>query len=189
MYNEIIRPGLALFLVMVVISIVLGFTDGATQEPIRQQREKNEINAKQVVLPEAKKFETIEFAEVEGNSVKKVEKGLNDAGEAVGYVVTVGPKGYSGEVSIMAGFDKSNVLTKYQIVATKETPGLGSLALEPKFSDQFIGKHQFPLTVVKVPPTGESQIEAITGATITSKAVTRGVNDAAKAIESLGGAK
>lgn len=187
MYNEIIRPGLALFLVMVVISIVLGFTDGVTRQPIVEQIEKNQLNAKRVVLPQATKFETVEMTETEGSSVRKVEKGLNDTNELEGYVVSVAPKGYAGEISLMIGFDKSMAITKYQMISTKETPGLGSLAFEPKFSEQYVGKNKFPLNVVKVPT--QTEIQAITGATITSKAVTRGVNDAAKAIESLGGAQ
>ncbi len=79
----------------------------------------------------------------------------------------------------MVGLSSAGKVTGIKILSHTETPGLGANAPLPKFSDQYKNKPiKEKLEVVKVAPSKDNQIQAITGATITSKAVTLGVNDA-----------
>ena len=99
--------------------------------------------------------------------------------EIAGYAIKVAPKGYGGPVEIMVGISTDGKVTGIKILSHTETPGLGANAPQPKFSDQYKDKPtKDKLEVVKTVPSKENQIQAITGATITSKAVTLGVNDA-----------
>ena len=103
------------------------------------------------------------------------------AGDA-GWVVQVTPAtSFSGTLSVMVGVDMEGKCTGVSIVATGETSGLGSNASKPAFKDQFIGKSG-TLAVSK----DGGEIDAITGATITSRGVTESVNSALAAAASMG---
>jgi RnfABCDGE-type electron transport complex G subunit len=97
-------------------------------------------------------------------------------GVAVGHVAVVAQEGYAGPVEVTVGMDLNGVLTGILVGgdAFAETPGLGAKAKEPAFTDQFLGK--------SVPVTLGDNVDAISGATITSSAVQNAVNLAAKAM-------
>ena len=99
-----------------------------------------------------------------------------------GYVVQVSPAtSFGGGLTIMVGVDANNACTGISVVATAETSGLGSNASRPSFADQFIGK----TGVVQVTKDG-GDINAITGATITSRGVCEAVTSAIAVAESMG---
>ena len=103
------------------------------------------------------------------------------AGDA-GYVFQVSPSGsFSGTLTIMVGVDSAGTVTGVEIVKTAETSGLGANASKPAFRDQFVGQSG-TLAVAK----DGGSIDALTGATITSRAVTSGVNSALAAAAELG---
>ena len=83
--------------------------------------------------------------------------------------------GYGGDITLMVGFkkDKKTVIS-YKVLAASETPGLGMKLKTPEFADQFKGKDGSSLKVKK----DGGEIEAITSATITSRAVCRAIADA-----------
>lgn len=97
-----------------------------------------------------------------------------------GYVVKTVPKGYAGIVPVTVGINIDQITTGIVVGENKETPGLGSKAADISFSRQFTGSNlkQGLTTVVKVKSGNKAEIQAISGATITSKAVSRGVNTA-----------
>jgi len=101
-----------------------------------------------------------------------------EGGKVNGYIYTVTPSGYGGELTIMVGISSPDAkLTGIKVLKQNETPGLGAKSTEPQFSDQFAGKNlKSPLEVSKQ-AKGE-EIQAITAATITSRAVVKGVNEA-----------
>jgi Na+-translocating ferredoxin:NAD+ oxidoreductase subunit G len=101
-----------------------------------------------------------------------------DGGKINGYIYTVTPSGYGGELTVMVGISSPDAkLTGIKILKQNETPGLGAKSTEPEFFKQFAGKNlKTPLEVSKQ-AKGE-EIQAITAATITSKAVVKGVNEA-----------
>lgn len=174
--RNVLKPGLVLLIVSVIAAVLLGYVYEITKEPIAKQDQLAKETALKAVLPSAQSFKEGEFAAPEGTTITTVFTGL--AGDdAVGYVLGVAPKGYSGAIEFMVGISKDGVVQGISILKHSETPGLGANAPQPFFADQFKNKNS-QIEVVKSAPTKENQIQALTGATITSKAVAKGVNDA-----------
>lgn len=184
MFKSVIKQALVLFLTTVIIAGLLGLVHYITKEPIQEQLEQELLLSKQILLPSAKTFETIDITKNNISTVKMVERGLDSSGNKVGYVVTVTPKGYGGEILVMVGFDASISITSYRILTSNETPGLGDIAGKPEFTSRFEGRSSFPINIVKT-PTNETDVQGITGATITSKAMVEGINKAADIIMSI----
>jgi electron transport complex protein RnfG len=89
-----------------------------------------------------------------------------------GKAVSVSPRGYSGPINMLIGIDKSGKIVGIKILSQTETPGLGANVVKPKFLNQFIGK------TGNDPIEPRKDIDAITGATISSRAVCSGVKQA-----------
>ena len=148
-----------------VCAAVLAYVDNLTREPIAQMLVKKTVEAAKAVLPaEAVSVENAQFANGEEYFV-----GLGADGGIVGYAVKGSdPGGYGGDVVLMVGLcaDKTTVVC-YKTLAAAETPGLGMKLNTPEFSGQFAGKNGAALKVSK----DGGDIDAITSATITSRAV------------------
>ncbi len=178
---KLFKPGLVLFIISLIAAFLLAAVQGVTEEPINIAREKAKQEAMAAVLPTATEFvDLTETSELTG-TVYSVSEGKDSSG-TVGYIVGVAPKGYAGAVQTLVSFNLEGVIQDIQVVKMSETPGLGALAAEDWFSNQYMSKTA-PLTVVKgkTPETaGDTEISAITGSTITSRAVTDGVNEASE---------
>ena len=127
---------------------VLAYIDSITKEPIKETAAKNEAAAREAVL----------------------------LGDKSGFAeIGVSPAGYGGKIELMVGFksDKKTVIS-YKVLSAAETPGLGMKLSTPEFAGQFGGKDG---TALKVKKDG-GEIEAITSATITSRAVCEAIADA-----------
>lgn len=187
--KEIFSLGLRLLIITAIAGLILGAAYKVTFEPIRQQNIKANNEAMKEVLPSAENFqkigsitpeagETLELELAADGKVREVNKAQKGS-DTIGYTIKVAPKGYAGIIEMMVGVSTEGKVEGIKILNHSETPGLGALAPEPKFSGQFKGKSiDKPLAVVKVPASADNEIQAITGSTITSKAVTQGVNDA-----------
>jgi len=183
--RDILKPAISLFVICVVVSAALGFTYSGTKNVIEERRRLDEISARKEVLSTAETFEAVETLDdiVKSNSklnmVKEAYKGLN--GEKVeGYVITAISKGYGGDVKVIVGVDGSKKITGVKIVEHSETPGLGAKAENPEFLSQFVNiVPKEPFKVVKDNKVKTEEIDAISSATITSKAVTNAVQAAA----------
>ncbi len=174
--DKIIKPGIILCIICVCASAILGFAYNATLEPIAIQAEKTKADAMREVLPEAETFEDLALTDETNNitAVYAAKKGDETIGYAIfGYTM----EGYSGEVDILTGVDTSGVITGISIIQANETPGLGDNAKKPEFRNQYVGKTG-TLEVIKNAAPSETQIVAMTSATITTKAVTGAVNNA-----------
>lgn len=101
-------------------------------------------------------------------------------GKTVAYVLPAESKGYGGTIKMLTAVSPDGKSLGYKILEHNETPGLGDNASKTKFSDQFIGKKAVDLEVVKVPT--QTNIQALTGATITSRAVTKGIKEAVEEV-------
>ncbi len=177
---EIFKPGLILFAISLVASLSLGLVNEITKEPIKQMEIQTENNARKELFPEADNFEAVEFEQ--SNSVTKIveaEKG----GEKLGYIMNAEPKGYGGKVSLVVAVASDNTIKGVKVLKHSETPGLGANAGKPEFIDQYKGLSE-GIKVTKQKPA-DNEIQAITSATITSEAVTLGVNDCFDLIKSL----
>ena len=102
---------------------------------------------------------------------------LDASGNVIGYVLTVTAKDASqATITFSVGIQNDGTVNGYSITDIAETPGLGMKAQEEAFYSQFEGKNVDSFTVVKAAPSSDSEIESISGATITSKAMANGVN-------------
>ncbi|MDR3279793.1 MAG: RnfABCDGE type electron transport complex subunit G [Synergistaceae bacterium] len=179
--KKIISLGLILFTVTAITGVILGMVHEITLEPIRQTQARLKNEALAGALPEADAFAPIALAENVDPVIKDVIKDVQEAragGNGAGYCVTVTPKGYAGVVEIVVGITDEGHLRGIRILSQSETPGLGAKSANPEFFGQYDNKDAPKLTVVKSAPSEPDQIQAISGATITSNGVTSGVNAA-----------
>ncbi|MDD3921164.1 MAG: RnfABCDGE type electron transport complex subunit G [Eubacteriales bacterium] len=166
-------PFAILTVIALCAALLLALTNAVTEGPIAEASAKAADEARRAVLPEAESFEEL----AHDDTVDSLFCGMQN-GEAVGYTATVTVTGYGGPIEVTVGMDTAGTLTGLNVGGTKfaETAGLGARAKEPSFTNQFKGKH--------TPVTLNQDVDAISGATITSTAVTKGVNLAAAAITS-----
>ena len=166
--KDILKPALTLFIICLVVTALLAGTNLLTKDKIAEQAEITAQESRKIVLSDAETFE-----EQDGCYV-----GLA-GGETVGYVFETESKGYGGTVKVMTGIGADGMITGVVILEHEETPGLGANAERASFTDQY--KQAVPadgITLVKNKAAGEGEIVALTGASITSRAVTDAVNQA-----------
>lgn len=174
-WREILLPCVTLFIICVAVALLLALTNAVTAPKIEQLRIQTEEGARKVVLPSAQAFSDEKKLTLDDAEYIYFE-GLDAAGGLTGYVFTTSAKGYGGDVVIMTGVDSAGAVTGIQTLELNETAGLGMKAKEESFLRQYRGKRA-PIGVEKNKP-GENDIQALTGATITSKAITDSVNTA-----------
>ena len=191
-FKEMIKPTLILAVVCFVVTGALAVVNGITGPIIDESERLAKIEALSQVLPGAGSFSEIKTAEEltgEGYSVSERIVGIYEAANGdtpAGYVAQVATKGYGGDINLFIGVNMQMETTGVVITSHNETPGLGSKAAEPSFIDQFLGAVPSGLfNVVKNPPSSDSEVEAVSGATISSRAVTNGVDDALELIKSI----
>ena len=174
------EPGIAqltiiLGAICLVCALLLGLVNMITADPIKAAKQRKTEQAMEAVLP-ADSYESVEYTG--GDALVKA---MYQAGDA-GYVVEVTPSGFGGEVDLMVGVGSDGAVTGISVITHSETSGLGAKAkTDPEWGRQFIGQSG----EVKVTKDG-GKVNAITGATITSRAVSSGVTAALEAVQTLG---
>jgi electron transport complex protein RnfG len=172
--KETIKLGLTLFLFTAIAALILAYSNGVTAPEIAKVEEQIKNEARMEILPSADTFEVVEGIE----GAQEVYAGVA-GGETVGYTLNMVSSGYGGDLEVAVGISNDGTVSGIKILKHAETPGLGANAKNPSFSDQYKGKSvNTMIEVVKTPPTADEEIQAITGATITSRAVTKAVNEA-----------
>ena len=186
--KSMIKNALILFAITLVAGVLLGLVYQITKEPIAYQEKLAQDKANQSVFAAASTFEDDTVDDVEaaaatfdypGVTIKSVKKALDASGAVLGYVIQVKSKGYGDFIDYTVGITNDGNINGISIISIAETPGLGMNAgkvIVPQFVDKVA-------TVFGVAKNGQladanTQIEAISGATITSRAVTNGVNAA-----------
>lgn len=189
--NNIAKLGAILFAICAIAALALGLINQVTAPIIEERSIQANNEARKVVLLEASEFTQMDnnvFSNIEGleeGLVSEVYEGKKGS-EIVGYTVKTLPKGYGGKIELIVGLSKEGNITGIDIGGMSETPGLGSKVAEPAFKNQFNDKSTAnQLDVVKGKASSEKEIQAISGATITSKAVTKGVNAAIEVYNSV----
>ncbi len=186
--NRIVKDTLKIFAITLVAGLLLGAVYMITKTPIANAEEQAKQNAYKAVFTDADSFEAVDFDEKEARSclddngfaddtIDEVVLAKDNQGEGLGYVLTITTSaGYGGNIQFSIGLTQDGTLNGYSILSIGETAGLGMKATEEKFSSQFVNKPATTFEVTKTGATSESEIDAISGATITSKAMTYGVN-------------
>jgi len=177
-----------LFLITLISGVLLGGVYELTKDARQNQEEKTKIEGYQKVLSKAESFLDVDFnkAEIDNVLIDGVTKAVNKDKEIIGYIVSVTSKeGYAGNISFMVGIKLDKTISGIVILSMNETAGLGMKAAEDEFLKQYIVKNAGKFIVNKEEKEEGNNIDAITGATITTKAMTNGVNAALKAAESI----
>lgn len=189
----IMKDAAILFVITLIAGICLGGVHEVTKGPIAEAQLASNIATYKEVYPDAANFDAPEDLEKAvadaadqiaaqgfGNvSVDAAQRALDANGNVIGYLVTATSNdGYNGTVQISVGITNEGSLTGIGFLSINETPGLGMKAKDAEFKDQFNGKPAGVFEVVKSGASGDNQIQAISGATFTSNAVTGAVNAA-----------
>ncbi len=185
--KNMMKDAAILFIITVAAGLILGFVYQITKEPIAIAQAKAEREAYMEVFPDAADFKEVEgsiskedsaWAEAgyESVSVTKVLTATDAGGNELGYVLMVtSHEGYGGDISFSMGIANDGTVNGISLLSINETPGLGMNA-EDVLKPQFANKQVAEFMVTKSGATMDSEIDAISGATVTSKAITTAVN-------------
>lgn len=168
----VLRLTLTLFLITTIVAGLLGLVNYVTADTIAEQIAQKAENAMRQVLV-ADSYEPLDVPE------ESAVTAAYRAGDR-GYVVRVAPNGFGGAIDMMVGVDVSGAVTGVAIVSQSETASLGANCTREDFRAQFTGK----TGTLSVSKDG-GEIEALTGATVTSRAVTEGVNTALEFVQEV----
>ena len=188
--KKILKDAFALFLITLVAGAMLAGVYEITKAPIAQAEQEARAQAYSAVFANAVEFSAddsltaaVKKADDEFKQVGFGGVALEDAlyvkdasGNITGCVMTLGGKGYGGTIRLTMGITTDGMITAISILAHSETAGLGSKCTEPAFYGQFANKPATTFTVVKGGAGNDSEIDAISSATITSEGVTQAVN-------------
>jgi electron transport complex protein RnfG len=189
--SELIRDAIALFLITLVSGLGLSYVYEVTKEPIAAQVIQKTLEANQAVFSEAASFEEddvlmalVEGTDLEGMNadyagvtIDNISRAYNSNNEIIGYNITVSTSaGYKDGIKFVYGYSLDGSIHGIEYLTISETAGLGMKAAEPEFLNQFLNKKVAAFSVSKTGATSEDQVDAISGATITSKAVAYAVN-------------
>ena len=155
--KAVLKPAVSLFLICLIVTALLAGVNMLTADRIAALAVQTAEDSQKVVLPNAASFE-----EVDEDTVK----GLDGSGQLAGYVITTEAKGYGGTIEVMTGITADGSVSGVVLLSQNETPGLGANA-------------------TKSGGAADGQIQAMTGATITSQAVTDAVNLAVEKYQTL----
>ena len=182
MGKDMFKLGLNLLIISAVAALLLALTNSVTASTIAQRNEQANAEARKLVLESAQDFEQVKDVKSDnskGVEVSEIYEAKDASGNTVGYTLKVLPSGYGGTIELMVGIDSvKGQVSGINVVSNSETAGLGAKATNPEFSDQYKGKPLEELSVLKNGTPGDTEIKAISGATITSTAVTNGVDAA-----------
>lgn len=163
-----------LLLISAVVAGLLGLVDHITADKIAAINQEKTAASMEQVLPASA------YNEIPYTGSDSLVKAVYEA-TGSGYVVEVTPSGFGGTIDMVVGVGLDGTVTGVSIISMSETSGLGANASRDSFRAQYVGKAG-PLAISK----DGGEIDALTGATITSRAVTSGVNSALAAAAELG---
>lgn len=181
--KEILVPAVMLFIIAAVCTALLAGTNLLTKDKIAEIAVQQEVAAKVAVFPDAKSFSDAKIADADGTPIAYYDA-YDENGKTVGYVFGVTTKSYGGDLSAMVGIDaETSKITGVEITTINDTPGLGLNVNTENFLSQYIGRSG-DIGVNKNQST-DTEIKAVSSATISSKAVTTAVNSAFDAYETI----
>ena len=170
---EIVKTAAILFIITAISAGLLAFINSVTSPIIEKNNTIKQVQAMNKVLPDAN-FDVVEnlVTDKMDKTVTAVYKDKDNAG----YAGMVSPIGYGGEISMVVGVLNDGTVSGVDIISQSETAGLGAKCTNDEFISQYIGLNEG--VSVSKGNAKDNQINAISSATITSKAVTSGVNTA-----------
>ncbi|HIW51434.1 MAG TPA: RnfABCDGE type electron transport complex subunit G [Candidatus Blautia intestinavium] len=190
--NSIVKDTLSITVITLVAGLALGIVQDITAGPIAQQQEKAKQEAYQAVFEDADSFETflpdetkqavdlVTYLDENGYDAQTVDEIMtakDASGGTLGYAFTItSSEGYGGDIQFAMGVQNDGTLNGISILSIEETAGLGMKADTDEFKDQFKDKKVEKFTYTKNGAAADDEIDAISGATITTNAMTNGIN-------------
>ena len=183
-FEEFVKPILVLVAICFVVTFALAYIYGITEPIISENNAKAAAETRAVLLPESEgQFESADY-DLYSDSANKIEvTEVYVAENKSGMVVTTKTNSYGGDLVAMIGIDKDGAITAVQVTEASDTPGVGSKAQLPAHLDQYKGQSE--LTDVQVKK--DANINAVTGASVSSGAVHRCVYGALEQYKLMGG--
>lgn len=173
--KQMVRLGLILLVITAVSAGLLSVVNDVTKVVIQEKAMEANLVYMKELLTDADEFKVVEnpaISDVEG--VEEAYEALK-GGSTIGYVVKTTTSGYGGDVVMLTGINSDDTIAGMKVSSQSETPGLGARITEADFSSQFVGKSAASELQLN------TDIDALSGATISSRAATAGVNAAIKA--------
>ena len=177
--REALRLGSRLLVIALIAGLALGAAYVLTKEPIARQSQLAAQQARSRVFPG-------DFAQDTQTKLTGNIQAMYLSAEQKGYILEVKTSGYGGPFLVTVGVAADGEIRGVVVGDNKETPGLGKNAQNESFTAQFVAKNG-QLAVKKGGAAGEAEVDALTGATITTQAVTDAVNEARDFVRGLGG--
>ena len=169
-----------LFIICILVTAALAGTNYITKDRIAALNQKAEKNAMALVLP----ADNYSKHEIQVDSQLYSYYKADKAGKTAGYLITVSENGYGGEIKVMVGADTTGKVTGVKILAADdETPGLGANVKNKSFYEQYIGRVKDVILQKNQADSSKNEVKAVTGATISSTAVNKAVNNALNVID------
>ena len=167
-FNEIIKPVLVLVCICLIVTALLAYINSVTSPIIAKAEQEKTEQAMSEVLADADGFEKLEIE----NLPERVTE-VYGAQNGAGYVFMLTTKGYGGDMKLICGMKSDGTIEQCKTLSHAETSGLGSKTAEDPYRNQYCGKSAETL----------GEVDAITGATISSNAYKNAIEDAFKAYD------
>lgn len=189
--KETTKLTIRLFLITAIAGLILAVVNSFTS-PIIQEREKKQYEQSlKEVFNDAEKFDRLEDQKL--NPIKEKIKNIENievakkGDKTIGYVFkTLGKNGYGGDISmLMAVKNDDKSIVGFKVLKHSETPGLGSRVATEEYAKSVIGNKATGHLVRNLHPSADNDIQAITGTTISVKAVLNGLNAAIDALKDI----
>lgn len=182
--KNIFKYALVLFIITAITAALLAWVNMVTADKIAQNAVLAENNALREVMSDAESFEPLDEASATGYGAQAIYIAKDASDKAIGLCVKMAKNGYGGEIVSIIGVDTEGIVTGVSIISHSETPGLGAKLVNEDFKGQFTGKGE--VSVVKA-GAKDDQVNAISGATISSKALAGSVNSAVSVLKQIKG--
>lgn len=187
MNKQMIRDSLILFAITLIAGLLLGGVYAITKNPIAKTQEDKKNEAYQAVFTDAEEFtEVTDAADAQQiltdagytkDRIDEVKAAMDADGNILGYVMTItSSEAYGGELQLAMGIRMDGTVNGISFLSLSETIGLGMEAKKPEFQEQFAGKQVEQFVYSKTGAAADNEIDALSGATITTNAVTNAVN-------------
>lgn len=187
---SIVKDTISITVITLVAGLALGVVQDITAGPIAKQQEKAKQEAYKAVFEDADSFETYDLDSVSedlagilsdnGYGAERIDEIMtakDASGETLGYAFTVTTsEGYGGDIQFAMGVQNDGTMNGISILSISETAGLGMKADTDDFKNQFKDKNVKKFKYTKTGAASDEEIDALSGATITTNAMTNGVN-------------
>ena len=181
--KDTIKLGLVLLLVTAIAGGVLAGVNSITSPVIAERQKMESLSAILDLFPDANdsvEYDEGQVAEIAASypSIREVTEVISD-GEILGYAITTVTGGYGGDINTLVGVRSDGTLAGIKVLVMSETPGLGAKIVDdPAFAESFQGKGAGGSVTPSGEGAGENEVMMLSGATVSTDAVVKGVNEA-----------